>query len=68
MDKRGVKFIKGAVPSKIVATEDDKREVSWNFTKDPATVAGTKVFDTVMLAVGRKPDTKNLGLETVNIE
>lgn len=33
MERRGVKFIKNAVPNDIVATEDDKRSVSWKSTK-----------------------------------
>lgn len=52
MDRKNVKFIKGAVPSKITKTEDDKREVTWVNAKDNSEM-GTKVFDTVMLAIGR---------------
>jgi thioredoxin reductase (NADPH) len=53
MDRKGVKFIKGAVPSKIEKTEDDKRNVTWVDAKDNTKEKGTKVFDTVMLAIGR---------------
>jgi thioredoxin reductase (NADPH) len=53
MDRKGVKFIKGAVPSKIEKTEDDKRNVTWVDAKDNKTEKGNKIFDTVMLAIGR---------------
>lgn len=52
MDMKGVKFIKEAVPSKIVKTEDDKRHVTWIDVNDNSE-KGNKVFDTVMLAIGR---------------
>jgi hypothetical protein len=34
-------------------TEDDKRNVTWVDAKDNTKEKGTKVFDTVMLAIGR---------------
>ncbi len=50
-----------------MATEDGKRKVSW---KDATTgeLRGENIFDTVLCAVGRNADTKNLGLESVGIK
>lgn len=66
MDNHGVKFIRDSVPSNIEATGDGKRKVTWTNSSSKTTY--DRVFDTVMLAVGRSADTKNLGVEEVGIE
>jgi len=58
MDNHGVKFIRDSVPSNVEATEDGKRKVTWTNASSKTTYE--RVFDTVMLAVGRTADTMNL--------
>lgn len=67
MENKGIKFIRNAVPSAIKATEDGKKSVTFVDSKTNKERA-TKVFDNVMLAVGRNADTKNLGLEEVGVK
>ena len=65
MDNHGVKFIRDSVPSNVEATEDGKRKVTWTNASSKTTYE--RVFDTVMLAVGRTADTMNL-VEGVGIQ
>jgi len=67
MERHKVKFIREAIPVKIEKTADDKRLVSWA-AKETDKPIGTDTFDTVLLAVGRNADTKNLGLEKVGVK
>lgn len=67
MEKHGVKFIRESVPSHIEETEDGKRKVIWKDAKSNEK-KGEDIYDTVMLAIGRSADTKNLGLENVGIK
>jgi thioredoxin reductase (NADPH) len=57
MECTGVKFRQGVEPSNIVSESDDVLRV--HFDND------SEVFDTVLLATGRRPRTFNLGLETL---
>lgn len=66
MEKHKVKFIREAIPIKIEKTQDDKRLVHWA-AKETDQSAGSDTFDTVMLAIGRNADTKNIGLEKVGV-
>lgn len=67
MERHSVKFIKGTVPHTIEALPDGKKRVVW---KSP--IEGQPdcedTFDTVMLAIGRSSDTKNLGIDEVGIK
>jgi thioredoxin reductase (NADPH) len=58
MVERGTKFIRGTVPDNIEMTEDNKRMVTWTLDGQQY----TDIFDTVMVAVGRKADTTRLRL------
>lgn len=60
MTLHGVKFLKGEIKS-VEQQEDGKKLVS--FTTD----APSEAYDTVMLAIGRDPNTKKLGLQNVGI-
>lgn len=57
----GVKFIKGEVDS-IERQGEDERVVKY-------TVASMdkEVFNTVLLAIGREPNTKDIGLENISV-
>jgi thioredoxin reductase (NADPH) len=64
MEKTGMKFLRSATPTKIEKTADGRLEVFW--TKDGQVTSD--VFDTVIAAIGRKPDTSKLGLENVGVK
>ena len=51
MDDHGVKFRKGVVPQKLEKVDGDRIEVTFSDGQ-------TEVFDTVLVAIGRKPDTE----------
>jgi len=67
MEKCGIRFIKGAVPSKIEKLDDGKLKVTYAASNDEG-MSGEEVFDTVLLAVGRKPETKAIGLNDLGVE
>jgi thioredoxin/glutathione reductase (selenoprotein) len=67
MEKHGTKFIKGAVPSAIEKQPDGKLRVIFEKASDDG-VSGSDVFDTVLLAVGRKPETSSIGLAKIGVE
>jgi thioredoxin reductase (NADPH) len=67
MGSIGVTFLSGKVPKKIIplksdddADSDSKLKVIFNDNDE-------EIYDTVLYATGRVADTKNLGLENVNI-
>lgn len=64
MEGHGVKFIRGCVPDNIEVVEGDRRKVTW--TLDGKQL--TDVYDTVLVAIGRAPDTTKLNLEAVNVK
>lgn len=62
MSHHGVKFVKGEIAN-VSLGQNNKKLVT--YTTEP----GVKhEFDTVMLAIGRDPNTKKLGLENVGIK
>ena len=61
MDDHGVKFRKGVVPQKLEKVDGDRIEVTFSDGQ-------TEVYDTVLVAIGRKADTESLGLENTGIE
>jgi thioredoxin reductase (NADPH) len=64
MEKVGMKFLRSATPTKIVKMDDGKFQVFWNQNG----VEGSDIYDTVIAAIGRKPDTSKLGLENVGVK
>ena len=61
MADHGVKFRREVVPKKLEKVSDNKIKVTFSDNTE-------EEFDTVVVAIGRTADTKNLGLESVNIE
>lgn len=59
MKLHGVKFIRGSVPTNIVLGENGKKKVTWKLGNEEH----SDEFDTILLAIGRTADTKNMGLE-----
>lgn len=68
MEKHGVKFVRGAVPMKIECIEQGKpgRYMVTAKTNDGKEV--TEEYNTIMLATGRDPCTKGIGLENVGVK
>jgi thioredoxin/glutathione reductase (selenoprotein) len=55
-----VKFIKGAVPEKIVKNSDGTKTVTWKN-------GGKDTFDTVLAAIGRRADTNKLQVSKAGV-
>lgn len=68
MEKHGVKFVRGAVPTKIECIEEGKpgRYRVTSKTTDGKEV--TEEYNTILLATGRDPCTKGIGLENVGVK
>ena len=64
MLSQGTKFIEKSVPVSIEVTPEGKKKV---FYEGENKTIFSEDFDTVMLAVGRSPDVRTLGLEKVGI-
>lgn len=62
LEQRGVKIITGAMAKS--AADDDSVKVTYTLNGNDQTI----VADNVCVAVGRKPNTKEIGLEQVGIE
>lgn len=65
MSNQGVRFIRESIPTKFSKTESGRILVEYESNDKQKT---TEEFDTVLLAVGRLADTKNIGLETVGVK
>lgn len=66
MQNHGTKFIRQAVPKEIKKLDDGKLQVTYTMREDNS--EHTDVFDTVLAATGRYPDTKDLGLENAGVK
>ncbi|KAM6297798.1 thioredoxin reductase 2, mitochondrial isoform 2-T2 [Aegotheles albertisi] len=66
MESYGTKFLKRCFPTKVEKLESNRLQVTWKNT-DLGTEE-TGLFDTVMWAVGRAPETETLNLETVGVK
>ena len=64
MSNHGTKFLDECVPIKIEQVEQGKKRV---FYQNKNKNSFSDDFDTVMLAIGRKPDVKNLELEKLGV-
>lgn len=64
MQKTGIKFIKGAVPTEITKNGKGQKVVTYKQGEDEV----EDIFDTVLLGVGRNADTKGLNLESVGVK
>jgi len=65
MAERGVKFLRKTVPTKMEKLPDGRIQVMYKPSDGEET---SDIFDTVCLAIGRKPCTKNIGLESVDLK
>lgn len=60
MQQQGVKVLVGSTPEKVEKISDSEYKVYW---KD-----GSDVFNTILLAIGRDPQTSGLGLEEAGVQ
>jgi thioredoxin reductase (NADPH) len=69
MQKIGVKFVRDSVPASIEkATEEGWKTVKYQTTTDGKTTDHEDKFETVLFAIGRSAETKNMCLENVGIQ
>jgi len=65
MSNQGIRFIRESIPTKLTKTESGRILVEYeNGDKQKQ----TEEFDTVLLAIGRLADTKNIGLEQIGVK
>ncbi|CAM9886928.1 unnamed protein product, partial [Phaeothamnion confervicola] len=67
MAAQGTRFVRPSVASQIVKDEDGRLRVTLVETRSRAIVL-EDVFDTVLYATGRAPDTTGLGLDSAGVE
>ena len=65
MSNQGMRFIRESIPTKFTKTETGRILVQYE-SGDKQFL--TEEFDTVLLAIGRQADTKNIGLEQIGIK
>lgn len=66
MEKHGSKFINESVPLRFDKAENGRIKVSYKNTKENTN--NEDEFDTVLLAIGRSPETSRLNLEGVGVK
>lgn len=65
MESHGTRFLKGCVPSLIRKLPTNQLQVTWEDLASGKEDVGT--FDTVLWAIGRVPETRNLNLEKAGV-
>uniref|UniRef100_A0A8C2MIH9 thioredoxin-disulfide reductase (NADPH) n=1 Tax=Cricetulus griseus TaxID=10029 RepID=A0A8C2MIH9_CRIGR len=65
MESHGTRFLKGCVPSLIQKLPTGQLQVTWEDHASGKEDTGT--FDTVLWAIGRVPETRNLNLEKAGV-
>lgn len=65
MSNQGVRFIRESIPTKFTKTDSGRILVEYQSGDNQRL---TEEFDTVLLAIGRLADTKNIGLEQVGVK
>ena len=69
MDHMGVRFLNKSTPNSFARQENGKVLAKWTTKlEDGTTEQHEEEFDTVLLAVGRKPDLSGLNLEAVGVQ
>lgn len=68
MESHGIRFLRNSEPKSFEKLESGRILAKWS-SKDEngATLEYAEEFDTVLQAVGRTPDTKNLGLTELGV-
>jgi thioredoxin reductase (NADPH) len=71
MGNHGTKFIRPAIPTKIEKVEDENSpnngKLLVSYTMSETGETRQEVFDTVLLAIGRRPETDLLGLDKAKV-
>ena len=66
METHGHKFLKKCVPTKFSKTNEGRILVQ--YTREETGDVVTEEYDTVLLAIGRSPDTTNLGVKDLGVK
>ncbi len=65
MSNQGVRFIKESIPTRFTKTEAGRVLVEYQLYDN---TTKTEEFDTVLLAIGRVAETKNIGLDKLGVK
>ncbi|KAM4858775.1 thioredoxin reductase 2, mitochondrial isoform X4 [Urocitellus parryii] len=65
MESHGTQFLKGCIPTCIKRLPDGQLQVTWEDRTSGKKDTG--IFDTVLWAIGRIPETRNLNLKEVGV-
>ena len=65
MEANHTRFLRGRIPSRIEKLESGVLRVFWKSPSDENLPEESEEFDTVLLAIGRDPNTKGLGLDRI---
>eukprot|EP00485_Elphidium_margaritaceum_P020260 CAMPEP_0202727154 /NCGR_PEP_ID=MMETSP1385-20130828/184979_1 /ASSEMBLY_ACC=CAM_ASM_000861 /TAXON_ID=933848 /ORGANISM="Elphidium margaritaceum" /LENGTH=500 /DNA_ID=CAMNT_0049393393 /DNA_START=47 /DNA_END=1549 /DNA_ORIENTATION=+ len=69
MQEMGMKFKNGVSPTKLEKLDDGKIRVSFKSSDDEQKGDDKmEIYDTVLFATGRRPETKELGLDVTGVE
>lgn len=66
MEAHGMKFMRECIPTKFSKSDNGKILVEYHDSK--TNEIKTEEYDTCLMAIGRTADTKNLGLENINVK
>eukprot|EP01135_Chromosphaera_perkinsii_P006290 Nk52_evm19s485 gene=Nk52_evmTU19s485 len=68
MKEEGVRFLEKSVLKKLAKVEDGEKKTKIHVEWDGENGQGADAFDTVIMAMGRHPLTKDLGLDRIGVE
>ncbi|XP_011402602.1 PREDICTED: thioredoxin reductase 1, cytoplasmic-like [Amphimedon queenslandica] len=68
MIKKRINFLHSCVPTKIRLVKDSPREYAVEYSNTASKKTGEITVNTVLIATGREPDTKLLGLDKAGVE
>lgn len=69
MSQSGTHFIRNAIPTNIEKLADEKLKVTWSRKMGDFDLGtADDVFDTVIMAIGRDPETSNIGLGKLGVK
>lgn len=69
MSQTGTHFVRNAVPTKVEKLEDGRLKVTWSRKMGDFDLGeADDIFDTVVMAIGRNPETVQIGLDKLGVK